>query len=150
MTQIAFHFNVPDKLAYACRLLRKAMGQGTKVIVLGDFEQIEALNQSLWSFSAHDFVPHCLASDAPSVRQRSPVLLANTLQGLGDLIELPTYQVLLNLGLAVPVGFESFERLIELVAVAEQDRDPARQRWKDYKERGFDILRHDLAQKEPA
>ena len=24
MTEVAFHFNVPQRLAYACRLLRKA------------------------------------------------------------------------------------------------------------------------------
>ena len=24
MTEVAFHFNVPDKLVYTCRLLRKA------------------------------------------------------------------------------------------------------------------------------
>ena len=29
MTEIAFHFNAPDKLAYACRLLRKANSHTT-------------------------------------------------------------------------------------------------------------------------
>ena len=33
MTEISFHFNVPDKLAYACRLLRKAVNAGNKVVV---------------------------------------------------------------------------------------------------------------------
>ena len=31
MTEIAFHFNAPDKLAYACRLLRKAVASGARV-----------------------------------------------------------------------------------------------------------------------
>ena len=30
MTEIAFHFNVPDKLAYSCRLLRKAYLSGAR------------------------------------------------------------------------------------------------------------------------
>ena len=32
MTDVAFHFNAPDKLAYACRLLRKAVGSGSRVV----------------------------------------------------------------------------------------------------------------------
>ena len=33
MTEVTFHFNAPDKLGYACRLLRKAVGKGANVIV---------------------------------------------------------------------------------------------------------------------
>ena len=33
MTEVAFHFNAPDKLAYVCRLLRKATGSGARVVV---------------------------------------------------------------------------------------------------------------------
>jgi hypothetical protein len=36
MTEIAFHFNVPDKLAYSCRLLRKAYLSGARVVVTGE------------------------------------------------------------------------------------------------------------------
>ena len=34
MTDVAFHFNVPDKLGYACRLLRKAHAAGGSVGVV--------------------------------------------------------------------------------------------------------------------
>ena len=34
MTEIAFHFNAPDKVAYACRLLRKAVAVNAKVVVV--------------------------------------------------------------------------------------------------------------------
>ena len=36
MTRVDFHSNVPGKLAYACRLVRKAYGAGQKVIVVHD------------------------------------------------------------------------------------------------------------------
>lgn len=36
MTQVAFHFNAPDKLAYVCRLVRKATRQDARVMVTGD------------------------------------------------------------------------------------------------------------------
>ena len=62
MTHIGFHFNMPDKLAYACRLLRKAYAAGGPVGVVGPAPAIEALDTELWRFSALDFIPHCLAS----------------------------------------------------------------------------------------
>jgi hypothetical protein len=37
MTEIAFHFNAPDKLDYACRLLRKAVGRRPVVVADAGF-----------------------------------------------------------------------------------------------------------------
>ena len=37
MTEVTFHFNVPEKTAYACRLLRKAWAARAPVGVL-DYE----------------------------------------------------------------------------------------------------------------
>jgi hypothetical protein len=35
MTEIAFHFNAPDKLAYACRFARKALRSGARLVITG-------------------------------------------------------------------------------------------------------------------
>ena len=35
MTEIAFHFNAPDKLAYACRFARKAQRAGARLVIHG-------------------------------------------------------------------------------------------------------------------
>ncbi|MCZ2495774.1 DNA polymerase III subunit chi [Xylophilus sp. Kf1] len=139
MTEVAFHFNAPDKVAYACRLLRKAMGGGSRLVVLGDDDTLGLLDRSLWSMAPHEFVAHC-REDAPDfVRVASPIVLASTAQGA------PHQQVLLNLGDAVPAGFGSFERLIEVVGRDdEDDRQRARLRWKHYADRGYNITRHDL------
>lgn len=142
MTEVAFHFNVPDKLGYACRLLRKAHAAGGHIGVVGPQPVLGALDQALWSFSALDFVPHCLASAPAPMLAATPIVLA------GDATQLPQAQVLLNLGAAVPPGFERFERLIELVDTSDADRAEARQRWRHYTERGYPIQRHDLAARE--
>jgi DNA polymerase III subunit chi len=140
MTEIAFHFNSPDKLGYACRLLRKAVANGARVIVTGEPELLRKLDIALWTFSPLDFVPHCHeASTAPAVVEASPVVLADSARAA------PHHQVLVNLGAAVPEGFERFERLIEVVTVEEDDRQQARQRWKHYADRGYAITRHDRA-----
>jgi DNA polymerase-3 subunit chi len=141
MTEVAFHFNAPDKLAYACRLLRKAVGSGARVVVTAPDEALARLNGLLWTFSQLDFIPHALASDPAHVRAASPILLTEGVEGL------PHRQVLLNLGVEVPPGFDQFERLIEVVGLDDEDRALARGRWKHYTEQGYAITRHDLALK---
>jgi DNA polymerase-3 subunit chi len=141
MTEVAFHFNAPDKLGYACRLLRKAFGTGSRVVVTGSPELLRELDVSLWTFGALEFVPHCHgATQDPRVQARSPIVLAETPRSA------PHQEVLVNLGEGVPEGFERFERLIEVVTQEGDDRANARHRWKHYSDRGYAIVRHDLGQ----
>ena len=64
MTRIDFHTNIPDKLAYACRLARKAYGAGGKLVLLAeDADQAAALDAALWNVSETDFLPHVQAGD---------------------------------------------------------------------------------------
>lgn len=138
MTGIDFHFNTPDKVNYACRLLRKAVGaRGARVVVVAPAATIEAIDQALWQLSAVDFVAHCRASAEPAVLSRSPVVL---MDGGGG--ALPHQQVLLNLAPEIPAGFERFERLIDVVTDDEEDRQLARVRWRHYADRGYAITRH--------
>lgn len=145
MTEIAFHFNAPDKLAYACRLLRKAVSSGAQVVVTGDASSLSALDTQLWTFAALEFVPHCRADSPVEQRRASPVILSADLH---DPTALPHHQVLVNLGQEVAPGYERFERVIEVVTLDDTDRQWARQRWKHYADRGYSITRHDLKLKE--
>ena len=139
MTDVAFHFNAPDKLAYACRLLRKASAQGAKVAVVGSAADLHSLDQALWTLSPQDFIAHALWPSEAVVWQASPVLLC----------EQPNQshhrEVLLNLSADVPAGFDEFDRLIEVVTLDETDRAAARVRWKHYSAQGLNLVRHDLA-----
>ena len=143
MTEVAFHFNVPDKLGYACRLLRKATAAGSRVVVTGEAELLRSLDVQLWTFSALEFIPHCHAASAdPPLLEASAVVLADVPRGT------PHHDVLVNLGSGVPEGFERFGRLIEVVAGDDADRQQARARWKHYKDRGYALKTYDLAGKE--
>ena len=62
-----------------------------------------------------------------------------------DPLQAPVHETLLNLGDAAPRGFESFERLIELVSTDASDRAAARERWKGYAGRGYAIARHEVS-----
>ncbi len=139
MTEIAFHFNAPGKLAYACRVLRKATASGKKVVVTGDPALLRELDTALWTFSALDFLPHCrIEAASAGMLHNSPIVLAPSVSGV------PHHEVLVNLGDVVPEGFEGFERVIEVVTTDETDRVGARRRWKHYAAGGHPVEHHDL------
>ncbi len=142
MTEIDFHFNTPDKVSYACRLLRKAVGaRGARVVVVADAGMLDAVDLALWAFAPAEFIAHCRSNGEPHTVARSPVVLAET----GD-AALPHQQVLVNLGVDLPSGFERFERLIDVVSADENDRLAGRRRWRHYADRGYAIRRHDYAE----
>ncbi len=145
MTEIAFHFNAPNKLSYVCRLLRKAVSSGAKVVVTADAPTLQALDTLLWTFTPLSFVAHCRGDSPLAQRQASPIILTTD---LSDVEALPHHQVLLNLCPTVTAGYECFERAIEVVSLDDEDRQHARQRWKHYADRGFSIMRYDLKLRE--
>ena len=141
MTSVAFHFNVNDRLHYTCRLVRKAVAAGTSLVVKGPGATLEQLDRELWTFSATEFVPHGHADDSISLVHRSAVLLCESLDSA------PVRDVLINLAEEVPTGFETFDRVIEVVSADPVERGHARQRWKHYSKAGLELIQHDLGQR---
>ena len=142
MTEVSFHFNVPDTLGYTCRLLRKATRQGARVTVTGEAATLAGLDRALWSFDPIEFIPHLLVRRGEAAAEglhATPVCLAE------DLSSALHHDVLVNLGVDTPPGFESFVRVIEVVSTDEQDRSAARARWKHYAARGYTIERHEVS-----
>jgi DNA polymerase-3 subunit chi len=142
VTELAFHFGAPDKLAYSCRLLRKAVGSGANVVVVAEAETLAQLDTDLWALSPTEFVPHCVTGCSESVLGRSPVVLVTHVQQAPHVSD-----VLVNLTHTIPLGFERFGRVIEVVSTDVADRDSARLRWRQYTEQGYAIVRHDLSLK---
>lgn len=139
MTQIDFYTHAKDKQKLACILSAKALEQGLRVLVLAPDEDMAArLDRALWSVPATGFLPHCRARDP--LASVTPVIVDH------DPGELMHDQVLLNLSNARPAFFSRFQRLIEIVTTDETDRQAARERFRFYRDRGYDIRSHDLSQ----
>jgi DNA polymerase-3 subunit chi len=113
------------------------------LLVVGAPELIEQLDRLLWTFSDPDFLPHCRSDANPLTVAASPVMLATSLHD--QAFNAQSYGVLVNLGREVPENFERFERFIEVVSSADDDRQAARVRWKHYKDRGYALKQHDRA-----
>lgn len=138
-TQVAFHFNAPDKLDYACRLVRKALRRDAQLTLVAPIELLRQLSTRLWKQAGHDFLAHAVQGDAPELLALAPVILVESAT------DSPHRDVLVNLGAQMPLGFEQFARVVDVVAsFDEQDRAQARVRWRAYQEAGYAIERHDL------
>lgn len=140
MTRIDFHSNVPDKLTYACRLVRKARAANCRVVLLtAGRNELAALDQALWTFSELDFIPHVPASDP--LAANTPVILTDS-----DKADLPHYQVLINLSSGTPSHFARFERMFEIISSDDADRIAGRERYRFYQQRGYPLT-HFVADK---
>ena len=140
MTRVDFHSKVPDKVQYACRLVRKARAADMKVVVhLEDARQLKAFDEALWTFSEQDFLPHVNAGDA--LAAQTPVILTHDAND-----PLPHHQVLINLSQRTPEHFARFDRLFEILSTDEEDLVSGRERYKQYQQRGYPLT-HFVAEK---
>lgn len=139
MTSIDFYFNAEDRLQVACRLAGKALAQGKRTLIYApDADTAQRLDRLLWTWQATGFVPHCALHDP--LAGQTPVLIGDAPTAAAGC------DVLLNLGAEAPPAFESFERLLEVVAQDDEaGRRAARERYRFYRDRGYRIADHDLA-----
>jgi DNA polymerase III subunit chi len=145
MTEISFHTGVPDVLGYACRLLRKAVKKGSRVAVCADAALLAQLDRALWTFDPTDFTPHRRLAPGASPPARfaaTPVWLLEADADDAPLRSSPVHEVLVNLGPEPVPGFESFERVLEVVGRDTDAADAGRRRWRHYTERGYAVVHH--------
>ena len=138
MTKVDFYTGSADKLRTACQLSHKAMQNGVRVALsTPDAATADALDKLLWQFPATAFIPHC-RSDAEEAAQ-CPVVL----NGGND--RFPHYDLLISLHDECPPFFSRFERVIEIVGQDAEDSRLGRERFKFYRDRGYELNHIDLS-----
>ena len=125
-----------DPLLLVCELARKAHDGGSPTLILArDSEQAEAIDDALWAFDADAYIPHQIVG-MDDDEGEAPVLIAapeNDSPGRALIINLRDEAVTLPC-----------DRVLEVVPADESAREPLRQRWKEYKSRGFELNKHDM------
>ena len=143
MTRIDFYTNAADKVATACRIVAKGYQLKHRIVVAcPDAETAQRIDRLLWTSPATGFIPHCAATDP--LAAVTPVVIDH--RGEEPLHD----QVLVNLKPEWPPHFGRFERLIEIVTADDEDRGQARERYRFYRDRGYEIRTHDLRETEGA
>lgn len=142
MTEVQFHTGMADPLAYACRLLRKSQRSGARVAVTAEPAALDRLDVLLWTFEPLEFLPHArLRAGA----QPAPRMAGTPIWLVDRPLEAPSHEVLVNLGPELGAGFESFERLFELVGCEPDEAVTGRRRWQQLKARGYRVTHVEVA-----
>ena len=140
MTAIDFYTKVNDRLGVAARLVAKAFAQHGRVRVLtSDPAMTDALDRLLWVQPAIGFLPHCRLNSR--LASETPIWIDHALEHTGPAV------VLVNLHEATPPFFSRFERLAEIAGSEEGHAAAARERYRFYRERGYELRTHDLSER---
>src|SRR5690606_21901918 len=124
-----------EPLRLVCELARKAHDAGHYTLVLArDREQAEALDDLLWAFDESAYVPHQIAGDEED--ELAPVLIATP-----DMVVALCLRVIDRRDAAVG-GWP--ELVLELGPADPAAREPLRERWQQYKARGFELNKYDM------
>ncbi len=149
MTQIDFYFNAADKLKLVATLSNKAVTQYLSGIPLTrmclftpDEETTVRVETALWTFQQTSFLPHCRAGNPRS--SETPLIVDHQFGVEANLLH---DEVLLNLCPQYPSFFSRFRRLIEIVGNGDDDKAAAREKFRFYRDRGYEIRSHDVAGK---
>ncbi len=151
MTRVDFYTGSTDKLRTACQLCHKAMQHGLHTVVsLPDATSCDALDKLLWQYPDTAFIPHARSTPSTELRTGSsteadevPVVLSCNNETF------PHYDMLISLHDECMPFFSRFERVAEIVGTDEKDSMLGRERFKFYRDRGYELRHFDLNRTQP-
>lgn len=127
---------------FACRLTEKAFGQGMGIYVHTSGPAATArLDELLWTFRDGSFLPHLPASEEAA--SSDPGQLTRIHLGHGE-DPGPEDGLLINMAGDVPMFFSRFERVAEIVGDSNAEKTRARDRFRFYRDRGYELNTHRL------
>lgn len=132
----------PDEpLRIACRVAEKAWKQGNRVRVeSGSPEVLRRLDALMWTFKQESFLPHEFESEGDDWQRLDPAPVV--LGQAGRSADAP--DVLINLGADLPPLADRCPRIAEIVPADPESKRAARERYRLYRERGFELGNHQI------
>jgi DNA polymerase-3 subunit chi len=126
----------PDaRLRYACRLAERAVEQGCHVYMQG--LDVQKLDDMLWTFSDRSFLPHEIYNGQPASHARVMIMLG------AEPGPASHRDLLINLTETMP-QIEPYARIAEIIDTDPERKRLARERYKQYRERGCTLESHNL------
>jgi DNA polymerase-3 subunit chi len=133
MTEVRFYHLRTRTLEQALpEILEKAMGKGHRAVVrLPDEKSVERMNDHLWIYRPDSFLPHGSRKDGNADLQ--PIWLTD-----GD--DNPNRADMLVLAGVAADSLEGFSLCCDMLDGNDEDVvSAARERWKNYKDKGFTV-----------
>lgn len=94
------------------------------------------MDDLLWTFRDISFLPHQRADEQVSADIAVTIGWEQDHAGQQD--------VLINLSDTIPARAEAFSRIVEIVSGDKSEREIARQRYRDYRQRGYELHNHTI------
>jgi DNA polymerase III subunit chi len=144
VTQVDFYILSTDtddaRLRLACRIADKATQLDHHVFIHSSSDdEARQLDELLWTFSQGSFIPHRVVREGNAEPVREPVLI-----GVNKAPADGRWDVLINLGAEVPEYFSRYARVAEVVDANPTRRDQSRERYRFYRDRGYQLNTHQL------
>ncbi len=113
MPEVSFYIlptaSLQERDVFACKLAEKAYRLGIYSVILTSSEDhSKILDDLLWTFRANSFIPHQIALNS-STDYRQQILITV------DQTKLPESQALINLSQQIPVQWQRFNRILEIM-----------------------------------
>ncbi|MBT7953379.1 MAG: DNA polymerase III subunit chi [Gammaproteobacteria bacterium] len=122
---------------FTCDIATKIRKQNLQLYIhASSREEAGLLDDLLWTHNEISFLPHSLidADDAD----------ANTVTIGWEGMNSKSNEVLINLSTNIPDFAGNFDRIVEIVPANEPYRQQARERYKEYRQAGFELHNNDL------
>lgn len=135
-SQVDFYLLADSTLSadhLACRLAMMAWERQQDVFVVVDSDShIEKLDELMWQYPADRFLPHALSNAA-----KAPVQI-------GRAADIKQVGVVINLCRETVPQPTKFNRILEIVPFAKQERDASRVKFKAYRDLGLSPQLHEM------
>ncbi|MDO5667793.1 MAG: DNA polymerase III subunit chi [Alcaligenaceae bacterium] len=159
--KIHFAFGVKHRIQQAAQTAAKNYRSAKKILVYSsEQKRLDVFSRMLWDLSPESFVPQesihsaehlsqLITEEWAEGKQAQPVLLLQQ----SELLTHPEFSAqgadiwLLNLDLACPPNYQHFACVLEIVSEHETDKQYARERWKQYRSDGAELLSHQIGGK---
>ena len=142
MPKATFYTHVGNPAAFTCRLAARALQSGSRILLWAESEAAVAqLDADLWRFEAESFLPHEIWAEGLPFPQHVPLVLASG----GSLPEVDAALVILNLSPDFWSEAPTLPaRVLEIVGDSLEELAEARERFKAYKQQGFEIEHYNM------
>lgn len=126
-----------SRLKFICRLVEKAYQQKHKVYLQASSQtESQQLDQLLWTYRDDSFIPHGIYNHGQE--PFPPVQIGH------DLTPDDHRDILINLSDDVPNFYQQFSRILEIISNDPTQQAKARDRYRFYREKGFEIKTHKI------
>lgn len=152
MTQVDFYILATQSedswLRLACRITEKAIQKNLNVYLhsenAADASRLDGL---LWTFSQGSFIPHRLVGSGSGEPFEESVLIGrNDLAGETPVDTQVTqrWDLMINLTKQVPEIFSRYARVAEVIDADPIRRENGRERFRFYRDRGYELNTHNV------